>query len=183
MIYLIGGAPRVGKTTLARMLLERKGVPFIPADVLANALSKTYPELEVGFGSFGRWDQIPEKFYPFFRKVVRGLRHHHADFTVEGDSFFPQQAHQLLQESKEEIKIKACFLGASATTLENIRKYALSDWVGELPEEQQQALPHWIVEKSQMFKTESEKYGIPYFDVATEREKTLEAAYSYLIKP
>ncbi len=179
MIYLIGGAPRVGKTTLATMLLKRKGVPFIPTDTLAHALTKTYPDLDIGFGVYGKWDQLPEKFFPFFEKVVGGLKYHSPDFTVEGDSFFPEQANKLLQE---EDNIRVCFLGASAITLENIRAHAFSDWVGDLPEERQQAIPAWIMEKSQMFKTESEKYNIPYFDMAVEREKQLEAAYNFLTK-
>lgn len=36
------------------------------------------------------------------------------------------------------------------------------------------------MEKSAMIKAESEKHGIPYFDMAVEREKTLEEAYAFL---
>ncbi len=177
MIYLIGGVPRVGKTTLAKLLLQRKGIPFVPTDTLAHTLTHMYPQLGIQFGKEGAWENIPDQFYPFLKSFVHGVKYHISDYTVEGDAFFPAHAQKLIEEEKD---IRCCFLGASSITLEDIRKYAFDDWVGDLPEKRQKEIPAWIMEKSLMLKAESEKRGIPYFDMAIDREKTLEAAYQFL---
>lgn len=174
MIYLIGGAPRVGKSTLSKMLLTRKGVPYIPADLVTHAVHDTYPEL--GLRKDG-WDSIPDKFLPLLKNILKGVPYYNTDFTVEGDSFFPSHAKALMGE----FEVKCCFLGTSDINLEDIRKHAFYDWVGARPIEEQQKMPARILAQSQMFKEECEKYGVQYFDMAVEREKTLEAAYNFLI--
>lgn len=174
MIYLIGGASRVGKSTLAKMLLTRKGISYIPADLLTHAVNDTYPDL--GLRKNG-WDSIPDKFFPLLKNILLGIKFYEAGFTVEGDSFFPSHAKELMKE----IEMKCCFLGTSNINLKDIRGHSFYDWVGTRPEKEQQELPGWIIEKSNMFKEDCEKYGITYFDMAIEREKTLEAAYDFLI--
>jgi 2-phosphoglycerate kinase len=37
-LYLVGGAPRVGKSSLAQRLLAIDGIPFLPTDVLRTVL-------------------------------------------------------------------------------------------------------------------------------------------------
>ncbi|WP_314251763.1 hypothetical protein [Streptomyces sp. DSM 40907] len=51
MIYLIGGPPRVGKSTLAWMLLEREGLPGCPTDALVSMLQRAAPEHGVRHGT------------------------------------------------------------------------------------------------------------------------------------
>jgi hypothetical protein len=177
MLYLIGGVPRVGKTTLARMLLSRMGVPFVPADVLASMINDLVPAADIRFGAFDTWERIPEKFFPYIKSFAGGIAHHAPEYTIEGDSFFPAQAKMLIDEHGA----KACFLGASSINLGDIKIHSSgTDWVSDLPQAEQDALPEWIVEKSTMIKAECLKYNIPYFDMAIEREATLETAYDYL---
>lgn len=174
MIYLIGGAPRIGKTTLARMMLDRKGIPFVPADVLTHALDRAYPELNIRSGG---WTSIPEKFYPFLREFVKSSDSNSSDYVIEGDSFLPEHVERL----SKEFKIKSVFLGTSNTTLDIIIGKAVhDDWVRDLPEEKQKGLPAWIISTSEMFKNEAKKYTVPYFDIAENREKALEEAFVYL---
>ena len=175
MIYLIGGTPRVGKTTLARMIMERKHVPFVPADALTHALDQTYPQLGI---RSGEWADIPDKFFPFLKEFVRTSGWNLKDYTIEGDSFFPEHVKKL----SEEFKIRSVFLGTSDTNLELIKGPAThDDWVSELSEEKQKEMPAWFMSISEMFKKESEKYQIPYLDVALGREQILESAYKELV--
>src|SRR5260221_9708886 len=46
MIYLIGGSPRVGKSTLAKVLAKEKTIPYISADDLASVITPYIPEQE-----------------------------------------------------------------------------------------------------------------------------------------
>jgi predicted kinase len=45
-LYLVGGAPRVGKSSLARRVLQIDGIPFLPTDVLRTVLRRVLPELD-----------------------------------------------------------------------------------------------------------------------------------------
>ena len=38
MIYLIGGPPKCGKTTLAKRLSKLKGIPWVSTDTLQNVI-------------------------------------------------------------------------------------------------------------------------------------------------
>ena len=49
MIYLIGGPPKCGKTTLAKRLLKSKGIPWVSTDTLQSVIKpyinkKDFPE-------------------------------------------------------------------------------------------------------------------------------------------
>ena len=46
MIYLIGGSPRCGKTTVAKKLAMKSHIPWFPADYLASAVSQYISEGE-----------------------------------------------------------------------------------------------------------------------------------------
>ena len=174
MIYLIGGTPRVGKTTLSKIILQRKGIPFIPADVLTHALDHAYPQFEVRKGG---WEKIPDRFFPYLRRFVESLTFSLSDYVVEGDSFFPEHVSKL----SKEFKVKSIFLGTSDIKLEDILAYSAHDnWVRDKSREEQEALPNGLVEMSKMFKLEAEKYQIPYVDMAIDREKRLEEAYTHL---
>ena len=45
-LYLVGGAPRVGKSSLAQRLLELDGIPWLPTDVLRTVLGRVLPPLD-----------------------------------------------------------------------------------------------------------------------------------------
>jgi 2-phosphoglycerate kinase len=46
VLYLVGGAPRVGKSSLAQRLLDIYGIPWLPTDVLRTVLRRVLPELD-----------------------------------------------------------------------------------------------------------------------------------------
>ena len=46
VLYLVGGAPRVGKSALAQHLLENDGIPWLPTDVVRTVLRRVLPELD-----------------------------------------------------------------------------------------------------------------------------------------
>ncbi len=174
MIYLIGGTPRTGKTTLAQMILERKQIPFVPTDVLTHALDCAYPKLSIRSDG---WGTIPDMFYPYLREFVKWSELAMPNYVIEGDSFFPKHAHRL----SGKFEIKSVFLGTSDIRLEDILAFAgHNDWVKERSKQYQKQLPQELVKKSAMIKKGADKYDIPYFDMAPNRKAGLEAAYASL---
>ena len=46
ILYLIGGPPRVGKSSLAQRLLTLDQIPWLPTDVLRTVLRQVLPALD-----------------------------------------------------------------------------------------------------------------------------------------
>lgn len=176
MVYFIGGAPRVGKTTLAKLILERDGVPFMPADSVRDALDRTYPHL--GMNSEG-WESIPDKLFPYLQELVRTVTWQLPRYVIEGDSFFPEHIRRIAETQD----VRAVFIGASAIRLDEILAHeGYDDWVGRMPAERQKGMPSWISDVSSRFQRKAAAAGIPYFDLSLGREQQLEAAYSALMR-
>ena len=46
MLYLVGGASRSGKSTIARRLLQQHGIPYFSIDILMMGFANGAPELD-----------------------------------------------------------------------------------------------------------------------------------------
>ena len=195
MIYLIGGPPRCGKSTLASIILERKGVSCISTDVIRNFLD--FSPTKLGFLQLEE-DKRPEAFFPYFLQFLKILQNRYPDYVVEGDIFTPQQITTL----QEKITFKCCFLGMCEITVENLKKtpprldwisklpadekaklsrsITEGNWVSRLSPEEQEKVPQQLIDTSSWYKTESLKHHFPYFDIYPNQEKALESAYAAL---
>lgn len=174
MMYLIGGVPRAGKSTLAQKLVERRSISFVSTDVILHMVSDTLPDLSLT----KPYDDIPAKFFPYIRNLLKHLESSVRAYTVEGDIITPSQV-KLLQN---EYEVKACFLGFSFITLRQLQEYVGdNNWIGELSEEERTNLPPWIMKKSAQIRQECDKYGLMYIDMSSDvYEACLERAYRYL---
>lgn len=174
MIYLIGGTPRAGKSTLAKKLLERKSISYVPTDVLLHMVNETQSELSLT----KPYSEIPEKFLPYLTNLIKHLQSTVRDFTIEGDAFWPEQVIEL----QRQFEIRVCFLGFSQITLEQIKKYVgENDWINQTSEDEQSKLPQWIMETSERLKKECTKHVLSYVDMAEGvYEQNIEKAYTYL---
>lgn len=169
----------MGKSTLAKMILERNKISWMPLDIIRGALHSMSPGLGIKEGE-NWWIGHHEKFFPFIKKLVHRINESKISYTLEGDSFLPEHADYLTKK----YGIKACFLGTSKLEVDTLKNFkgVADDWTEDLSEDKLAKLPNWIIEKSKEYKTECEKYNIKYFDVSSDYSKTLEEAYEYLIK-
>lgn len=175
MIYLIGGISRVGKSTLASMILERNKISAVSTDVIRNLLD--FSPTKVGINDL-EISKKPEAFFPYFSQLVHILNNKYSNYVVEGDLFTPEQV-ALLQK---EIDLKCVFIGTSNITLEDLKKIdSKLDWVSKMPMEVQEKLPGKLVERSKTIETEAAKYGFQYFDISPDRNRALESAYNILL--
>lgn len=88
-LYPVGGAPRVGKSSLARRLLELDHFPFLPTDVLRTVLRRVLPELDA-------IDQDPvdalllaEFMYPHVEQAAEVCAEEAECFLIEGFELSP----------------------------------------------------------------------------------------------
>ena len=169
----------MGKSTLAQMILERNKISWMPLDIVREALHNVSPHLGIKEGK-NWWINHHEKFFPFLKELVQDINASQIIYTLEGDSFLPMHADQLIKY----FGIRACFLGASKINVDTLKTFKGGGdyWLDELSEKELADLPNWIIKKSEEYRLECEKYGIRYFDVSFNHRQTLEEAYEYLTK-
>ncbi len=174
MIYLIGGTARVGKSTLAALILERNHISNISTDVLRNLLD--FSPTEVGINKLEDGKKA-EAFFPYFLQFLKIIQNKYTDYVIEGDLFTPEQ----IASIQDKILVKCCFLGTSNITLEDLKKIDPKlDWVSKLELEKQQKLPEYLIKKSKNIQIEAAKYNFPYFDIYSNRQEAIELVYKSL---
>lgn len=165
MLYLIGGAPRVGKTILAQQLCATFKVGWISTDLLTDLLNMaTAPERKM------TWDASPEAitasaewFYPYLERFVWGISSFTDHYVIEGVKFLPAQVAQL----STQYPIRAVFLGRSQMTLEDFTRFpGRSKGYSDLPEAHRHQIVEDVPRWSAFIRQEAERLGYPYVDMA-----------------
>ena len=176
MIYLIGGTPRVGKSTLSSLILERNKISILSTDTIRNLID--FAPSKVGIKDLPV-EEKSEAFFPYLLQLLKILQNKYSNYVVEGDLFTPEQ----LSTIQEQIHFKCCFLGTSNITLEDLKKIKTEhNWISKFPEEEQEKFPKQFIQRSEVTKTEALKHNFPYFDIYPDRNKAIEAAYDCLFK-
>jgi 2-phosphoglycerate kinase len=105
MLYLIGGAPRCGKTTFSKMLARSKNIPWISTDLIAGVV-KEYSARPLTHGN--SCVDSPESLlqgelenaavlWPGVRHFILSLLKWRHDYVVEGVHLLPEYVHELEQ--------------------------------------------------------------------------------------
>lgn len=178
MIYMIGGAPRTGKSLLCQRLAARLKIGWISTDLLMQILLAKNVE-----GIKSEWNAAREAviadaewFYPCLERFVWGISTQAEHYVIEGVDFLPAQIAQL----SERYPVRAVFLGCSTMTLERFDQFpGRSPGYSALPEavRRQMALdiPRW----SAFIQQEAQRSGYPYVDMGDDfhaRQNEAEAA-------
>lgn len=182
-IILLGGAPTVGKSTIAQALAKHLGIPWISTDqireimrVTANRTEK--PEL------FPPADYSGEKFlttfsaeeivqmemaqgeatWPGIKKIIEDEYPWDDGFVVEGVAILP---HLVAQDFSDDPDIKAVFLvdENSDRMREVIYTRGLWDSAKTYSDDVKEKEVEWATLFSHTLKAEVEKYGFPLIEV------------------
>ena len=176
MIYLIGSAPRTGKSQIAQRILENKHIPYESVDVIFHMLRQAQPSL--GITHTIPHKERAERFYPYLKEFINVTKDVFENYTIEGDSFFPSQVHEI----QKLYEVKVCFLGFSHIELDSIVSHIGSHkWIQKLSDEELKELPQHIIEVSQQFKEECQKFNMTFFDLSTDYYGQIKKAYEFLI--
>ncbi len=182
MLYILGGAPRSGKTLLSRRILYEKCIPFFPIDSLVGALKESatalYVNHEVPF--------IPkaENIWKLTKPLFEFFIFNEDQYLLEGDPILPLQVDELVQAK---YKVRACFMGFNKQRPEDklklLRRYGKGrkDWTNDVSDEQLEFLIPKMVEFSLYLEKECKKYNIPYFDVSEDFNGARDKAFKYLV--
>ena len=206
MIYLIGGAPKTGKTSLAKLLSRECQIPWISADTLQNIVRVHTDESlhENKFpSSFQKGKDNDEKYtnYSIEAMVEAYKKQSEAsyeaiemfvlseitdgnDFSVEGYQVTPKLAQQLIQKFGAD-KIKALFFSKTDNTslVENFEQSQTpNDWILERTTDKTVTFPkiaNMIVTYSQWFQSEAKKYGLELINADRDFDITMKEAVEF----
>lgn len=179
MIYLIGGAPRAGKTILAQRLSSKLHVGWISTDLLLTLLGMTKVE-----GIKTEWNAAPEAvtasaewFFPYLERFIWGVSSMAEQYVIEGVDFLPAQVAQLALQ----YQLRSVFLGCSSMTLESLDQFpGHSAGYGYLPEAMRRQIAQDVPLMSEFFRQQAERFGYPYIDMVSDFPQRLHEADAVL---
>ena len=206
MIYLIGGPPKCGKTTLAKKLSKAKGIPWVSTDTLQNVFlpylskkdaAKLFPT------SRQRGKSNDEKYNKFTSKEIISAYRKQAktcfkaidmfavseitdgnDYIIEGYHIEPEVAMNL--QNKYKGKIKSIFLGKTDEEkfIANIRKSSTpNDWIIARTKNQDtyKKIAKMICGYSKIFEKEAIKSKRRFLNMDDNFEMQIKSAINYLV--
>jgi hypothetical protein len=176
MIYLVGGAPRAGKSILGQRVAAHLNVGWIATDVLRSLVNDA---------GAGHWDASPvaisataEWFFPYLERFIWGINSLAADgYLIEGVHFLPRHITVL----SERFPIRSIFLGSSTFSLERFDGFpGRSHGYASLPIEFRRKIVQDVPLWSEFIAREAAGAGCRYIDTADDFEARLDDAQRVL---
>jgi hypothetical protein len=182
VLYIVGGAPRAGKSLLAQRMLEERKVAYFPTDILMMGLAKAMPELGL------RPTDSPQTRAPITWPILRGMAvtilENGEDYLVEGDILMPVHAVELRERFGS--AVRACFIGYEAVDslakLRDIRRHAAGkkDWTNECDDSHLSRIVEEFKRLSEQLRMECAKHELAYFDGSADLFAAIDQAFGYL---
>ncbi len=179
MIYLIGGAPRAGKTILGQRISTQLKVGWVSTDLLMELLRVKQEE-----GVKAEWNATPEAiianaewFFPYLERFIWGVSSLAEHYVIEGVDFLPAQ----IIELSTQYQIRSVFLGCSQMTLESLDQFpGHSHGYSRLPEAMRRQIVQDVPLWSEFIRQEAQRFGSPYIDMLSDFPDRLQEAEALL---
>ena len=179
MIYLVGGAPRAGKSVLAQRVSAKLRIGWISTDVLRELLALRDAER-----TKAEWNATPEmiagkaeKFYPYLERFVWGISSLADNYLIEGVELLPSQVMTL----SAQYQVRSVFLGCSEMTMERFDRFpGRSRGYAALPDMMRRQIVHDVPLWSEFIHRQAEQFGYPYIDMACDFPARVEEANAML---
>jgi 2-phosphoglycerate kinase len=200
MIYLIGGAPRIGKTTLVKHLVRKQPMHAISTDAIRYMLRRSIdrdalpPDIFINFHEdvMARWKiQHPQAtleeqnrqsraYWPALDQLAQSYDEDGADVIIEGVAILPEFSQQL------DVPHKSIYIGnTSPTHAEFVIARAKAnehDWMHNYSDEELASATAFFTHMSKFYRDEAAKYSESYREVRNENyDSDLEAAADALL--
>lgn len=205
-VYLIGGPPKCGKTTLAKTLSKKLGIPWISSDTLENIVSAYTPKErhpELFSHSYLRGDTNDEFYthntpeaivqgyveqskatYDAISMMAETYLTDKDDFIVEGYQVTPEIVSRILKKfGSEHIRVAFLLKRDEEKMLQDFHKSTTpNDWILRKTKEEAtfSKIARMIAVYSDYLEQEAKKYDLPLFDMDTDFNDSLERAIKHL---
>jgi hypothetical protein len=184
VLYLLGGASRAGKSTLARRLLDTRRVPYFSLDFLTMAFANGWPEF--GFDPDASAVTSGEKLWPIVRAMAVNVIEEaatHPSYLIEGDVLLPVHTAELIDAYPG--AVTACYIGYTnidpQVKLADVRRME-GDWMASYADEAILGFIAQAVDFSRYLADECTRYHLPYFDGSGRFAAAIDDAYDFLLR-
>ena len=164
-LYLVGGVPRIGKSSLARRLL-REGVAWLPIDVIRTVLRQVLPDLDTLDQGLVDATLVAEFMYPHIEQAAEVCAEEHEAFVIEGFDLEPSFRARLSRALAPTV-IRACFLGHETFTSSDLAHYRgpKPQHENTMTDAELDAAAAWIRDRSRQLRARCTEAQVPYVDV------------------
>jgi hypothetical protein len=166
-VYLVGGAPRTGKSSLAQRLLRDDGIAWLPTDVIRTVLRRVLPDLDALDRDPVDAGVLADYMYPHIRQAAEVCAEEAETFLIEGFELAPWYLERL-RGDLEAVEVRACFLGHESFTAADLAQYR-----GPKPQREDamsmqelEASAAWIRARSRELRLECREADAFYVDIA-----------------
>jgi hypothetical protein len=166
VLYLVGGAPRVGKSSLAQRLVATHGIPWLPTDVVRTVLRRVVADIDAVDQDPVDAERLADLMYPHIEQAAEVCVEEADQFLIEGFELSPSYPGRL-RGALDGIEVRACFLGNETFSAADLAAYR-----GPKPQHEQQATDAelseaaaWIRRRSRQLRAQCRAAGLPYVDV------------------
>jgi hypothetical protein len=165
-LYLVGGAPRVGKSLLAQRLLAMDGIPWLPTDVVRTVVRRVAPDVDATDQDPVDAAALAEVMYPHIEQAAEVCAEEADRFLIEGFELAPSYLARL-RAALGETEVRACFLGHGSFSAEDLAGYRgpKPQFESELSPEELRESADWIRRRSRQLRQQCEAMDVPYIDV------------------
>jgi 2-phosphoglycerate kinase len=173
MIYLIGGAPRVGKSTIAKQFAESIRGRFVSTDDLedpdeqcSSVIFYSDPKKNILTPS-KRIEYVKNEAKQIISKIediIDRVINEHQDIVIEGVHLFPAYVDNFIREFGKD-NIKAIFIGSISDEqiLEGMaRNTSPNNWLKDFNQEVLRQIALFTIAFSDYLYDESKKYNLIY---------------------
>ena len=178
---IIAGVPRAGKSTVSQMIAKKFGYQHISMDSIIAGFEKAFPQVGIDTDADTEVKEnvqcISAKIALFLRAMMDSGEYDECDYGMVIDVFqlLPEDYRKYIDSSVCEIYY---FITSDVTAEERfelLKQYDTpKDYTYFKPEEENRRECAEIVEISKYYKEQCEKYQLPYYETAQNREKVLE---------
>lgn len=210
-LYILGGPPRIAKTTIMSGIASNKTIPFITADAVEHGIrnvltgephqmlrhvelsgSAEYKATITDGGQVKTFSKSGNESELTLQAVLGMLDYYGRNdqsVAVEGALFTPQTVHDL---SVPNFAIKAAFVGfTNPNQADQIIAFARAnphDWINEWlrnDNHDETKLREWVTKQahvSKKLKSDAEKLGYQFFDISTMSFEQYQTAVQHAYK-
>ena len=178
MIYLVGGAPRVGKSILAQQTARKLAIGWISTDVLKELLRvQASNVMRIHWNEPSTIAATAEWFFPYLERFVWGISSMTDHYLIEGVDFLPAQVTELATT----YPVRAVFLGCSEMTRERFEHFpGHSPGYSGLPDHLREQIVQHVPMHSALVQREAEQFGYPYSDMVDDFQARLHTCEAVL---
>ena len=178
---IISGVPRAGKSTISHILSKEYGFQHVSMDSIIAGFEKCFPDTGVntyqGLSSLDTLRVISSKMAPFVRAMLDSGEYDEfaSGMVLDMYQLLPKDYDKYIRGANCEI---VYFITSDVTPEERFliqKKYDTEkDYTFYKSDEELREGAEYIVEQSLLMKSQCEKYGLPYYETAREREQVFQ---------